>query len=69
LDQRYSDPAAVATEEDETRRVLESAEVFWISTVWSDGTPFRAEALRARRAAIGRPPRIRRQAVPAVTLA
>jgi hypothetical protein len=39
LDQRYSDPDAVATEWDETRRVLESAEVFWISTVRADGRP------------------------------
>jgi hypothetical protein len=28
LDARYSDPDAVATEWDETRRVLESAQVF-----------------------------------------
>ena len=39
LDERYSDPAAVATEWDETRRVLESAQVFWISTVRADGRP------------------------------
>ena len=39
LDERYSDPAAVATEWDETRRALESAEVFWISTVRADGRP------------------------------
>ena len=39
LDQRYSDPDAVATGWDQTRQVLESAEVFWISTVRADGRP------------------------------
>jgi general stress protein 26 len=39
LDERYSDPLAVATGWDETRRVLESAQVFWISTVRADGRP------------------------------
>jgi len=39
LDQRYSDPEAVATGWDETRRVLETAELFWISTVRADGRP------------------------------
>jgi len=39
LDTRFSDPEAVATEWDETRRVLETAELFWISTVRSDGRP------------------------------
>jgi general stress protein 26 len=39
LDERYSDPRAVATGWDETRRVLASAQVFWISTVRSDGRP------------------------------
>jgi nitroimidazol reductase NimA-like FMN-containing flavoprotein (pyridoxamine 5'-phosphate oxidase superfamily) len=39
LDQRYSDPGAVATGWDETRRVLETAELFWISTVRADGRP------------------------------
>lgn len=39
LDTRFSDPDAVATEWDETRRVLETAELFWISTVRSDGRP------------------------------
>ncbi len=39
LDQRYSDPDAVATGWDETRQVLESAEVFWISTVRANGRP------------------------------
>jgi general stress protein 26 len=39
LDPRYSDPDAVATGWDETRRVLEEAQVFWISTVRSDGRP------------------------------
>src|SRR5918999_2993609 len=39
LDARFSDPGAVATEGDETRRVLETAELFWISTVRTDGRP------------------------------
>jgi hypothetical protein len=39
LDLRYSDPDAAATGWDETRRVLEEAQVFWISTVRSDGRP------------------------------
>src|SRR5713226_6621019 len=39
LDQRFSNPGAVATEWDETRRVLETAELFWISTVRSYGRP------------------------------
>ena len=33
LDARFSDPNAVATTWDETRRVLEEAELFWISSV------------------------------------
>jgi nitroimidazol reductase NimA-like FMN-containing flavoprotein (pyridoxamine 5'-phosphate oxidase superfamily) len=39
LDPRFSDPNAVATEWDEARRVLEAAELFWISTVRADGRP------------------------------
>jgi nitroimidazol reductase NimA-like FMN-containing flavoprotein (pyridoxamine 5'-phosphate oxidase superfamily) len=39
LDERYSDPAAVATSWDRTRAELESAELFWISTVRADGRP------------------------------
>lgn len=39
LDQRFSDPRATATGWDETRRVLEQAELFWISTVRADGRP------------------------------
>lgn len=39
IDTRFSQPDAIATEWDETRRVLESAELFWISTVRSDGRP------------------------------
>jgi hypothetical protein len=37
LDPRYSQPDAVAAGWEETRRVLESAELFWISTVRADG--------------------------------
>jgi nitroimidazol reductase NimA-like FMN-containing flavoprotein (pyridoxamine 5'-phosphate oxidase superfamily) len=39
LDARFSDPDAVATGWEETRRVLEAAELFWISTVRADGRP------------------------------
>jgi Pyridoxamine 5'-phosphate oxidase len=39
LDQQYSDPVATATGWPETRRVLETAELFWISTVRPDGRP------------------------------
>ena len=39
IDTRFSDPGAVATGWDETRAVLETAELFWISTVRSDGRP------------------------------
>ena len=39
LDPRYSDRGAVATTWDETRRVLEQAELFWITTVRADGRP------------------------------
>ena len=37
LDRRFSDADAVATRWEETRRVLERAELFWISTVQGDG--------------------------------
>jgi hypothetical protein len=39
LDQRFSDPAATAASWDETSKALESAGVFWISTVRADGRP------------------------------
>jgi general stress protein 26 len=39
LDQEYSDPEAAPAGWDETRRVLETAELFWISTVRPDGRP------------------------------
>jgi len=39
IDPRFSDPGAVATPWDETRRVLETAELFWLSTVRADGRP------------------------------
>jgi general stress protein 26 len=39
LDQRYSGAAAVATTWDETRQALETAELFWVSTVRADGRP------------------------------
>lgn len=39
LDPRFSDPGTVATPWDETRRVLEGAELFWLTTVRTDGHP------------------------------
>jgi nitroimidazol reductase NimA-like FMN-containing flavoprotein (pyridoxamine 5'-phosphate oxidase superfamily) len=39
LETHFSDPDTVATPWDETRRVLEKAELFWISTVRADGRP------------------------------
>jgi general stress protein 26 len=39
LDPRFSDPDAVPTGWDETRRALEEAQLFWISTVRADGRP------------------------------
>ena len=39
LDTRYSDPAAEATSWDETSRILDSAELFWVTTVRADGRP------------------------------
>src|SRR5262245_50073993 len=39
LDTRFSDPNAAATEWEETRRKIETAELFWISTVRADGRP------------------------------
>ena len=39
IDSRFSDPDAVATAWDETRRLLETAELFWMVTVRADGRP------------------------------
>jgi nitroimidazol reductase NimA-like FMN-containing flavoprotein (pyridoxamine 5'-phosphate oxidase superfamily) len=39
LDTRFSDQNAVATDWEETRRVLEQAELFWVTTVRVDGRP------------------------------
>jgi nitroimidazol reductase NimA-like FMN-containing flavoprotein (pyridoxamine 5'-phosphate oxidase superfamily) len=39
LDTVYSDPGATATSWDETLRVLEAAELFWVATVRTDGRP------------------------------
>ena len=39
LDTRFSDADAVATSWEETRRVLEQADLFWISTIRADGRP------------------------------
>ncbi len=39
IDPRYSDPRAVATSWEETRRVLETAELFWLATGRADGRP------------------------------
>lgn len=39
LDTRYSEPDEVVTQWEETRRVLETADMFWLSTVRADGRP------------------------------
>lgn len=39
LDTRYSDPNAVATSWEETRRILETAELFLLATVRAEGRP------------------------------
>jgi len=39
LDTRHSGPDAVVTSWDQTRRVLETADLFWLSTVRADGRP------------------------------
>ena len=39
MDPRFSDPIAVPVGWEETRRLLESAELFWLSTVRTDGRP------------------------------
>jgi general stress protein 26 len=39
IDSRYSSPRAIAATWDETREVLESAELFWVVTVRADGRP------------------------------
>src|SRR5215470_6863765 len=39
IDEVYSDSAAVAIEWDETSRILQAAELFWVCTVRADGRP------------------------------
>jgi general stress protein 26 len=39
LDARFSDPDAAPTDWHETRQALETAQLFWISTVRGDGRP------------------------------
>jgi len=39
LDTRYSDPSAVATPWPDVERILDEAELFWISTVRATGMP------------------------------
>ena len=39
LDERFSDPDTQATPWETTRQVLEAAQLFWITTVRSDGRP------------------------------
>ena len=39
LDERFSDPKATATSWEETRKVLEAAELTWLTTVRADGRP------------------------------
>ncbi len=39
IDSRYSDPDSAVSEWTETVRIIEEAELFWISTVRADGRP------------------------------
>jgi nitroimidazol reductase NimA-like FMN-containing flavoprotein (pyridoxamine 5'-phosphate oxidase superfamily) len=39
IDPRSGDPDAMATRWEETHRVLETVELFWIATVRADGRP------------------------------
>ena len=39
LDSRFSEPGATPTSWDDTLRVIETAELFWITTVRADGRP------------------------------
>jgi general stress protein 26 len=39
LDARFSDPGAKPTSWDDTRRILETAQLFWIATARRDGRP------------------------------
>ena len=39
LDERFSDPAAEPTPWADTARVLERAELYWLTTVRADGRP------------------------------
>jgi len=39
IDERYSDDGSGPTSWDETRRIIEDAQLFWITTVRSDGRP------------------------------
>ena len=39
LDQRFSQPGTTATGWEQTRQVLEEAELFWVTTVRADGRP------------------------------
>ena len=39
LDIRYSAPGSTATSWDDARRILESAEIYWLTTVRADGRP------------------------------
>jgi PPOX class probable F420-dependent enzyme len=39
LDQRYSDPTAEAVSWEDTERLLEAAEIAWLTTVRADGRP------------------------------
>ncbi len=54
LDERNSDSNAVPTEWEETRRALESAEMFWISTVRADGRPHATPLVNAPTSGAGR---------------
>jgi general stress protein 26 len=47
LNRRYSDPAASATSWADTVRVLETAELFWLTTVRPDGRPHQTPVVAA----------------------
>jgi hypothetical protein len=57
FDEQYSDPAATATGWEETRRALEEAELFWISTVRADGRPHVTPCSPTPKAIHSAPPR------------
>ena len=49
IDPRYGVPDAVATDWETTRQTLETAQVFWLSTVRADGVRMHARRRRVAR--------------------